>query len=172
MFRTFVLPAAIAVLAATAPAAFTAMAAPAALATPDFITAAAQTDEYERQAGRLASRKGHAPKVRSFGEMMVRDHTATTAALKAAIRRGGLPQPPPPSLSADQQQMVNQLTSAKADFDASYAAQQVQAHQKALAVMRAYAAGGSNASLRAAAAKTAPLVEHHLMLARALPTRP
>jgi putative membrane protein len=140
--------------------------------TPDFIAAASQTDLYERQAGELASRKGKSPQVRAFGEMMVRDHAQTTAELQAAIRKSGGTPPAPPRLRADQEQMLSQLQSATADFDKSYANQQVQAHEQALGLMRAYSNGGDNTDLRAVAAKAAPIVQHHLEMARALPGAP
>ena len=139
-----------------------------ALPTQDFITTAAQTDDYERRAGRLAMHMGQRHDVREFGAMMVRDHTRTTAALKAAIRRSGLPAPPPPVLRPDQQQMLAQLRNAGRGFDLVYVDQQIKAHQAALSVMTAYAAGGGEAAIKAAAADTVPIVRRHLAMAERL----
>ena len=47
----------------------------------DFVQMAAQTDEYERQAGQLAISRATNTQVRGFGKMMVSDHTATSADL-------------------------------------------------------------------------------------------
>jgi putative membrane protein len=157
------------VLAAAASAC---IAAPAALAqvsvlpTPDFIRAAAATDEFERQAGRMADRQAASPRVRNFGRMMVRDHTDTTMALKQAIRRAGLPPPAPPMLTPDQQSNISALRGLRGpDFDRTYMQQQVQTHVQALSVMRAYAAGGDNRVLRRAAGSTVPIVQRHLRMA-------
>ena len=162
MFRTITL-ATVASLSLGAPA----LAQPgAALPTPQFISAAASTDEFERQEGRMAERQAASPQVRAFGQMMVRDHTNTTMALKAAIRRAGLPAPPPPQLTPDQQANLSALRGRHGrDFDRLYMQQQVQAHQQALGVMQAYAAGGDNRVLRGAARDTLPIVRRHLAMA-------
>jgi hypothetical protein len=52
------------------------------------------------------------------------------------------------------------------DFDREYARQQVLAHTSALTTMRSYAASGSDANLRRAAAFVMPIIERHLLLAR------
>lgn len=165
MFRTLALAAA-ASLSLAAPA----FAQPGgALPTPQFISAAASTDEFERQEGRMAEHQAASPQVRSFGQMMVRDHTNTTMALKLAIRRAGLPPPPAPQLTPDQQSNVAALKGLRGrDFDHTYLQQQIQAHQTALGVMQAYAAGGDGRTLRKAAASTVPIVKRHLEMAQKL----
>ena len=172
MLRTLVLSGAAALsLAAGAPVlAQPAMPAPASTPAPstaDFITAAIQTDDYERQAGRIAQTSGRTADVRSFGAMMVTDHTKTTEDLKAAIQQAGLAVPNP-RLSNDEAQMLNalRLSIGQPTFDATYMDQQVKVHQKALALMQAYSQGGQNALLRNAATTTIPTVERHLNLAQ------
>jgi putative membrane protein len=136
------------------------------LPTPDFIRVAAGTDEFERQAGRIADRQAASPRVRSFGRMMVRDHTDTTMALKQAIRRAGLPPPGPPTLTADQQSNISALQRLSGpSFDRTYMQQQIQTHLQALSAMRAYAHAGDNRVLRRAAADTVPIVQRHLRMA-------
>ena len=139
----------------------------AALPTGDFIKAAATTDEFERLEGRMAERDGASARVRDFGKMMVRDHTNTTMALKQAIHSAGLPIPGTPHLTPEQEANVSALKGLHGtDFDHAYIQQQIQAHQTALGVMQAYAAGGENPTLRKAAASTVPIVQHHLAMAR------
>jgi putative membrane protein len=136
--------------------------------TRDFVTAAAQSDEFERRAGHMAENLARSPRVKSFGARMVRDHTMTTRNLKAALRKAGKPVPPPPALSPGQQQMLGRLKSSGAGFDATYLQQQVQAHQQAMGLLQGYAQGGDNPVIRDAARKTIPLVQHHLMMAQQL----
>ena len=57
---------------------------------------------------------------------------------------------------------------AFADFDKAYVASQVDAHNEALALMKAYAASGDAPTLKAAAGEIAPVVTDHLVMARAL----
>lgn len=162
MIRTMVLAAAVSASIA-APAA---LAQVSVLPTPAFIRTAAATDAYERRAGRMATRQAANPRVRNFGRMMVRDHTRTTADLKAAIRRARLPPPPVPMLTPEQQSNILALRRLRGPgFDRAYMQQQVQTHVQALRVFRAYAAGGDNPVLRGAAASTVPIIQRHLTLA-------
>ena len=170
MIRTLAFASALALTAAAAVpfAPASAQPAPSAVSTRDFVTAAAQSDEFERRAGRMAQSMARSHRVQEFGARMVRDHTMTTEGLKAAIRRSGHPVPPPPPLSPDQQQMLDQLKGSGPGFDGVYLQQQVQAHQQALELMRSYGRSGDNPAIREAANKTAPLVRHHLMMAQDL----
>jgi putative membrane protein len=138
-----------------------------ALSTHDFVKVAAQTDAFERAEGRLAAERGSTHQVRDFGRMMVADHTKTTVALKAALRKAGLPAPPPPPLSGEEQGNIAMLRGLHGPaFDKAYLAEQISTHQTALQVMQGYASGGDNAVLRGAAGDTAPIVEHHLKMAQ------
>lgn len=140
-----------------------------ALPTPDFIRAAAQTDQYERKAGHMAESTGASANVRKFGREMVAAHAKTTAALKAAIRKAHMRVPPPPPLTAEQDSNLSTLKGMHgAAFDHAYIAQQIAAHEAALGVMQAYAGGGDNRVLRKAAADTVPIVTHHLAMAQML----
>jgi putative membrane protein len=131
-----------------------------------FIGLASASDAFEVQEGRLAQRRAHDPRVRAFASEMVSAHTRTTRGLKAAIGRTHMP---PPRLSRDQSRMLNQLSSARGRmFDRTYMDQQVQAHQDAEQVIGGFAQGGPPGPIRDAAAKTLPIVQHHLEMARQL----
>ncbi len=130
--------------------------------------ASAQSDAYEIQAGRTAAAQTTDPRVRSFAEEMILDHTRTSEALGRAAAASGL-EPPPPMLGGDQARMLSALQSQTGpDFDRSYARQQVIAHQGALAVEQSYAADGKDPNLRRAAAEATPLIRHHLEMAQQL----
>ena len=137
-----------------------------ALPTHDFIMAAAQTDQFEREEGRLAADRSGDPRVRAFASMMIHDHAKTTAGLKRAIRMDHMKAPPTPHLTDDQMHKLQALKDMHGpDFDHAYIAQQIEAHRMALGVMQAEATGGTDAPIRKAAADTAPIVQHHLMMA-------
>jgi putative membrane protein len=132
-------------------------------ATQDFITKAAQSDEFERREGRLAEMRAHSSQVKHFAAKMVSAHTKTTMALKHAIRMAGMTPPPPPPLSDEQMQMMATLKATHGrDFDKTYMDQQAQAHQMALDTVQGYAQNGHPGPIRDAAAKTVPIVQSHI----------
>jgi putative membrane protein len=137
-------------------------------AAKDFAAAAAQSDQYEIQAGRDAVAQSQDPRVRAFAQEMIDEHLRTLARLDQAAQASGLI-PPPPAMSSDQAAMLAALQGLRgADFDKAYARQQVLVHAAALAVERSYAGAGTDPNLRAAAVSTVPLVKHHLDIARSL----
>lgn len=127
------------------------------------------SDVYEIEAGKLAQQKATVQVLKDFGGMMVTAHTGSTAKLKAA---GGKAMPalrPDPKLSAEQEANLATLRQATgSDFDAAYKAQQVVAHEKALAAVKDYAASGTVPELKAFAAEVAPVVQSHLDKIRGL----
>ena len=135
--------------------------------TSDFVKAAAQSDEFEIQEGQLAQSMGSSGQVKDFGARMVRAHSMTTENLQAAIMKAGMTPPPPPPLRPDQLQMIATLRRMSGkDFDKAYVDQQIMAHQQALAVQSNYSKTGDMPAIRAAAAKTVPIVQDHLNMLR------
>jgi putative membrane protein len=134
-----------------------------------FVAMAASSDMYEIEAGRLAQQNGKAEAVKSFGEMMVMDHTNSSAKLKAAVTEAGNGLMVPAEMTAKHQSQLTELQNAGDDFDATYARQQVMAHQEALSLLQNQAQSGTAAPLKAFAAQTAPVVETHLKQAQSLP---
>lgn len=126
--------------------------------------AAGASDAYERQSSQLLLQTTKSAKVREFATMMVKDHANSTQMVVKAAKDAGVT-PAPPALMPDQAQMIAQLRSATgAARDRLYVTQQKTAHQKALALHQGYARSGDKAPLKAAAAKIAPVVEHHLSM--------
>jgi putative membrane protein len=135
--------------------------------TADFITRAARSDEFERKEGRLAEHRAHSSAVRAFAARMVSDHTMTTKGLKRAIRHAHMTPPPPPPLTDDQIHMIGDLkTKHGGDFDKAYMDQQVNAHEDTLAVVQGYVQSGGPGPIHDAAQQTAPMVQHHLDMAK------
>ena len=135
-----------------------------------FADTASASDAYEIAASKLAETKAASADVKSFAADMVKDHTKSTADLKAAAAKADGKPKPSGTMTAEQQANLTKLQGLSGDaFDKEYATQQVDAHQKALAALQGYAAGGDSAPLKEFASKTATVVEHHLDMAKKLP---
>lgn len=149
-------------VSATAPAQ-PANPAPVAAGPMDFVTKAAQSDEFELREGKLAQSKATNSEVRAFAAQMIHDHTQSSQDLQNAVRRAGMPPPPPPSISAEQARMLADLeTKTGVSFDHTYADQQVIAHRQAESLLQDFSQNGPAGPLRDAAAHTLPTVQHHL----------
>jgi putative membrane protein len=137
--------------------------------TKGFVTAAATSDMYEVEAGKIAAQRGKSAGVRDFGSQMVKAHTETTAALKAVLAANHIAITPPAHLDNRRQGMIDNLRGASdADFDHRYLVQQEAAHKEAEILMRGYAKDGDNAAVRKAAADTLPKVQMHLKMVQQL----
>lgn len=135
--------------------------------TIDFIEKAALSDMFEIESSKLALQKSSSADVKSFAQMMIDAHTATSAEVKPLA--ASLQINPPAQLDAEHQGMVEDLTKVDAkDFDKKYLDQQTTAHTKTLDLMKSYAGDGTNAGLKAFATATAPKVQEHLDHAKTL----
>jgi putative membrane protein len=143
------------------------MAAP--MMAPAFVDAAAASDMFEVESSKLAMTKGKSAAVKNFATMMVADHTKSTTDLKAAAAKATPAVTVVPKMTAQQQSDLDGLKNAGADFDVMYSQKQVVGHEKALAMLRDYAARGNAPALKDFAGKTAPVVAGHLDEARQLP---
>jgi len=134
-----------------------------------FADAAGASDYYEVEAGKLAQDKATTQGLKDFGKMMVANHTESTEKLKAAGAKASPAVVPNPVLNAEQEANLAALRGADgADFDAKYKAQQIAAHEKALAAMKDYAATGDVPELKTFAAATEKVVETHLAKIKAM----
>jgi putative membrane protein len=145
------------------------MAAPTMLTPQTYRMMAMVSDAFEIESSRLALERSRNPRIRSFANTMVRDHSMTSQALMGGVQMaamGGMA----PSLDARHAAMLNQLASASGpQFDRLYARMQVMAHQEALALHGGYAQAGTDPALRAFAGQVTPHIRHHLAVARRLP---
>ena len=138
-----------------------------AMAPQQFANAAASSDAYEIAAAKIALDKSSNQGVKDFANRMVKDHSDSTAKLKKAAGSTT----PDASLTAEQQNNLDALKNASAaNFDQTYASQQVAAHEKALSMLQDYGANGSDAAMKAFANKVSPIVSGHLDMARKLPS--
>jgi len=133
------------------------------MTTDNFVATAAMSDKYEISAGKIAATRASDAAVKRFAQQMVDAHTGTTAALKAATGKDGVPLTPPAALDAKHQALIQSLIAAEpANFDEIYKAQQRDAHTEALALMQGYSANGDKPAVRSFASETAPKVQMHM----------
>lgn len=121
------------------------------------------SDHYEIEAGKLAQEKAQAQGLKDFGKMMVEHHTASTDKLKAAGAKASPAITPDPALTAEQEANLSALRAADgAAFDAAYKTQQIAAHEKALTLVKDYAATGDVPELKKFAGDAEKIVQAHL----------
>jgi len=131
--------------------------------TSGYVTGAATGDMYEVEAGKIAAQRAKSPDLKAFAQMMIKDHTQSTADLKAALATANAGVTPPTDLDDRRKGMLQNLRAAgDTDFDLAYLHQQLAAHLEALTIHSGYADHGDNPALRAVAAKIKPVVEHHI----------
>ncbi len=132
-----------------------------------FVDNLVQGNTYEIEAAKIAEQKATSPDVKGFARMMVTDHTALGKEAQPVIAKAG--KTPPADLDQRRKGLLDNLRAAgPADFDKTYADQQVAAHDETLALLNGYAQNGDNADLKALATKAAPKVQTHLDKAKAM----
>lgn len=128
-----------------------------------FVAAAVPSNLFEIQSSELALQRTSTAPVQQFAQKMIADHTAAGERLQAVLAEGGAVAAPPMALDPPHQAMLTQLTNATAEtFDTAYVNLQLQAHEEAVSLFSAYATSGDDPALRAFAAETLPVLQHHL----------
>lgn len=134
----------------------------------EFANMAAASDMYEIEAAKIAIDNTDNADVRELAQMIMTDHQKATADLKTASAAAEPAITVTPAMNADQQSMLDALKGAGDNFDKTYLEQQITAHEKALAMVQAYAKNGDVEALKAHAGKVAGPIEMHLDRAREL----
>ena len=132
-------------------------------AAPDasFYKTLAQGGIAEVEAGKLAQQKGADPKVKDFGAMMVKDHSAANEQLKALAAGKGIDLPGSSSTSQMAAKAKLEVLSG-GTFDKSYVEDQVKAHRDTVELLKKEIATGQDPDAKAFAQKVLPTVESHL----------
>jgi len=126
---------------------------------------AGASDTYEKESSQLVLANASSPDVRRFAEMMIADHTTTTAALMNGIKDATISAAP--RLMNKQAQMMKKLRATpEAKREVEYMNQQVMAHEEALKLHQTYAQYGDQPTLKAAAQAAVPIVQAHLVEAQ------
>lgn len=134
----------------------------------EYVMTAGASDLYEITSSRTVLETTQNPALRDFAQMMVTQHTKSTADVKAAAMksRGRVA---PPKLTPLQQELVTELRAETGPArDAAYIAQQKAAHGQALGVQKAYAMEGTAPALKMVATEIVPVVEHHIMMLKGM----
>jgi putative membrane protein len=138
------------------------------LTAPTYLQTAASSDLFEIQSSELALQRSQNAAIRAFARMLIEDHTRMSNELRrTAAATTGLTAPAA-TLLPRHAALLSQLQHASRNFDVAYRDAQVASHQAALTLHRNYARSGDHASLRAVAARAAPVVEEHLSEAESL----
>lgn len=154
--KLLMMSAAVAAVTIAAPAAAQVM-------TPsEYVMAAGASDLYEITSSQIVLDTTQDPRLRAFAQMMIQNHTKSTADVKAAAARSRV-KVMPPKLTPLQQELVTELRAEQGPArDAAYIAQQKASHGQALNVQKAYAADGTAPALKTTAATIMPVVEHNI----------
>lgn len=133
----------------------------------EFVTLAAMSDMFEIETGQMAKTQAGTKAVRKFGQMLVKDHSASSRKLMDLAKAARIEVTPPAALDQRHQVIADSLKDAKGEaFDTAFAQAQVQAHEEGIALFEAYSKNGDNAELKAFAEKGLPKLKEHLAMAQ------
>ena len=134
-----------------------------------FVQAAAASGIFEVESGRLAMDKSSREPIRTYASQMVQHHSPANQQLLTLARAHGIE--PKPILTGQQQLMMTEMQRLSgAEFDRSFVANQVAAHQETIRIYE-QARTSSDPGMqpfREFAAQSIPMLQQHLQQAQAL----
>lgn len=126
----------------------------------EFVDKAASAGMYEIQSSEIVLADPQADAdVQAFAKQMIADHTKAAADLKTAAGKSGLTAPA--EMLPMDASMVRDL-SAASDKVTVYKKQQLDAHEKAVALHQGYGSAGTDPNLKMYADMTSPVLLKHL----------
>lgn len=126
-----------------------------------FVLTAAKDGMAEVNVGKIAQQKASNPRVKSFADMMVTDHTKAGDELASIAKTKNITLPTAPD--ADAQKMADDLGKKSGkDFDKAYVKGMVEGHEKAVQLFTDASQNCKDADLKAFAIKTLPTLKMHL----------
>jgi putative membrane protein len=134
-----------------------------------FFENAASAGMFEVEAGKLAAARGTDPKIKQFGEMMVKDHTKANEELKALAAKKNVTLPA--ELARRHQFMLDEIKDEKdgKEFDQAFKRAMVVSHKEAVTLFSNTAKHSKDPDVKAFATKTLPALEQHGGEAKNLP---
>jgi putative membrane protein len=131
----------------------------------EFAVKIADAGMLEVKLGELAQTNGYASEVKSFGKMMIEDHSKAGDELKSVAAQKNISLPT--ELSAKSQDKYNDLSKKNGkDFDDAYTDAMVSGHKDVLDLMKKEAEKGNDADLKSWATGKVAVIEHHLEMAK------
>lgn len=131
----------------------------------EFAVSAADGGMLEVQLGQLAQSKASSQQVKSFGKMMITEHSKANAELKALAAQKNISLPT--SLSDKNQKKYDDLAGKTGkDFDDEYTTFMVKDHKEDIDKFKKEADKGDDMELRSWAAGKITTLEHHLEMAK------
>ena len=135
--------------------------------TSEFMTKVSDVGMTEVKLGQMAQEKGTNQRVKDFGAMMVKDHTAAGDELKNMARQKNVTLPE--TMSNDHQKKTDDLNKKTGkDFDKAYIKAMVDGHQSAVSDFEKASKNTKDADVKAWVDKTLPTLRMHLDSAKAI----
>jgi len=134
--------------------------------THNFMDEAAMGGMAEVQLGKLAQEKGMSQRVKNFGEMMVRDHSAANDDLKAIARQKNVTLPD--NLGKHQDHYNDLSKKNGAEFDKAYMKMMLDDHQDDVKAFEKVAENGTDPDVKTFASQKLPVLRKHLDSAKAI----
>ena len=127
----------------------------------NFAVDAANGGMMEVELGKIALQNASSPRVKAFGEMMVKDHSEANNNLKSIAHYLNIALPD--SVSSDSKKDIDHLKMKKGkDFDKAYISMMLNDHKKDITEFRKCADKCSDSSIKSFAYNTLPVLEKHL----------
>jgi putative membrane protein len=135
-----------------------------------FVLKAAQDGLTEVELGNLATQLAQSQEVKDFGRRMVEDHTQLNNELKDLAAQKGINLPM--DIGAENNRIKADLARLEGeDFDRNYINRMVIEHNQDVALFQRQARQGNDRDLRNWAARSLPIFQEHLQLARSIQDR-
>ncbi len=132
-----------------------------------FVIKTAIGNTAEVQAGQLAATKAINPVVKSFGQLMVSEHTQAQNDLKVVGAKVGIQVAD--TVDAQHRALITMLNSLSGRaFDSAYIKSQVMDHQQTYAIFQLELQAGKNPDVKSYAQKYLPHIEAHLQAAQSI----
>lgn len=130
----------------------------------EFVLKAAEGGLIEVKLGQLAKSKGMAEAIKSFGTMMVDDHSKANEELKNLAQKKNIQLSD--SLSGEKRERYAEFVRKNAmDFDKDFINLMVDDHKKVIDAFEKEAKDGKDADIKAWASEKLPTLKHHLDMA-------
>jgi putative membrane protein len=133
----------------------------------DFAVEAASGGLMEVELGKLAATNAASPKVKEFGQTMVKDHGKANEELKALAAQKNISIPSTPG--EKHQSHIEELKTKKgADFDKAYMSMMVEDHEEDINKFEKASQNDKDADIKAFASKTLPVLRQHHEMAKTI----